>query len=276
MGTVKASGVRTARGFTLVELLVVIAIIAILMALFVPSLARAREAAKRLTCASQQRQLGIAISAYAGDHDGWMPDADKATAQNQTVDSGGDPSDPTTRLGQLVRSGLLPNDRLRMQGLDVAGNASWPVSRLFYCPGLSYTSVPWVIHPGVYWLRYRVGYCYNVWLSSNYSAHCTQWRAPGGSPIARGRRTRGSSETPITAPWEKLKTLVACYDIGSIYGGVVQSPADRPHNAKGVNLLFFDGSVRWFPQPWGVAPTYGSDHNFYSFQAFWTAASDSI
>ena len=57
------------RGFTLIELLVVIAIIAILMAILIPTLNRAREQGKRAACLSNVKQLGLAWVLYADDND---------------------------------------------------------------------------------------------------------------------------------------------------------------------------------------------------------------
>ncbi|MCH8964587.1 MAG: prepilin-type N-terminal cleavage/methylation domain-containing protein, partial [Planctomycetes bacterium] len=64
---------RRNRGFTLVELLVVIAIIALLIAILLPSLARARELAKRTVCGTQLKAVGGAATMYANDNAGsWM------------------------------------------------------------------------------------------------------------------------------------------------------------------------------------------------------------
>ena len=56
--------------FTLIELLVVIAIIAVLAALLVPSLRRARDKATSILCVSNLRNIGVAYTTYANDHDG--------------------------------------------------------------------------------------------------------------------------------------------------------------------------------------------------------------
>jgi len=63
------------KAFTVVELLVVILIIALLIAILLPALARAREAARTVACANNQRNLGLAIFQYAERFDGAMPSA---------------------------------------------------------------------------------------------------------------------------------------------------------------------------------------------------------
>ncbi len=59
--------------FTLIELLVVIAIIAILASLLLPGLQRARAAALRVACLSNQKQIGVGFSLYAGDFNHFYP-----------------------------------------------------------------------------------------------------------------------------------------------------------------------------------------------------------
>ena len=66
--SVRRQGTGQARGFTLVEMLVVVAVLAMLSALLLPVLARARSAGRRTVCKSNLSQLGKAVQMYVTDH----------------------------------------------------------------------------------------------------------------------------------------------------------------------------------------------------------------
>ena len=89
----------TRRAFTLIELLVVVSIIALLVALLLPALNRARDAALSVKCLSNQRQIGLAIQYFAEEHDGFAPGAGEGgTSIGQYIDESDYGSEPESVL----------------------------------------------------------------------------------------------------------------------------------------------------------------------------------
>lgn len=114
---------RTRQGFTLIELLVVIAIIAILAAMLLPALARAKERALRVNCTSNLHQIGVAIVMYATDH-GTYPEIYWPSGQNPWQTEQAYRVTPGTGTITKGPHGL---------GLLYAGK-SIPNAKVFYCP----------------------------------------------------------------------------------------------------------------------------------------------
>src|SRR5262249_8644985 len=121
--------------FTLVELLVVIGIIAVLIAILLPSLSRARESARRVACLSNMRQIGLAATMYMNDNKGWMPPCSRK--QTSGVYSGSWlPVDEVGPNVGVVDNSAPPNSlRLLVQPPWGLGGSKYLANAdVFFCP----------------------------------------------------------------------------------------------------------------------------------------------
>src|ERR1017187_10372092 len=113
------------RGFTLIELLTVIATIAILAALLLPVLSKAKIKAQRTTCLSNLRQLGFAWVMYKDDNSGFL-------TESYPVNRSGDGVNPDVWVqGDMTKPDQAGNPDLIRQGKLYPYNQSVP---LYHCP----------------------------------------------------------------------------------------------------------------------------------------------
>jgi prepilin-type N-terminal cleavage/methylation domain-containing protein len=102
---------RSSKGFTLIELLVVISIIALLVAILLPSLGKAREAAKFTVCKAHEHQVGLALLTYASDNKARIVPGDCWNSMTAWSGNWNQPQWGNTdavNLGHLLKSGHLP------------------------------------------------------------------------------------------------------------------------------------------------------------------------
>ena len=111
-------------GFTLIELLVVVAIIALLIAILLPSLGRARESARRSTCAANLKAIGTSAATYAAENSDKLPNLGNGGGLNWWWDINID----KTPAGNGIANALLTATYATLKGKPDS------VRRIFYCP----------------------------------------------------------------------------------------------------------------------------------------------
>ena len=121
-------------GFTLIELLVVIAIIAVLIGLLLPAVQKVREAANVIQCANNEKQLILAIHAYADANNGRLPPSNFYQVVNQTTGNAAEGSAFYAMLPYYEQGNLfnpvtqdIPNPGYLTAQLSPAGHSRVPV-----------------------------------------------------------------------------------------------------------------------------------------------------
>lgn len=204
-------------GFTLIELLVVIAIIAILAAILFPVFARAREQARRTTCVSNLKQLGLACHMYAQDYDELFPVDDYASnPHGRLIRQIG----PYLRNEQILYCPSAPAISLVTTLQDTpanraAGNISYYYFSFDQLPG---SATPWPATEANGWQR---------WIDRSFLLTSAGW----------GNRTRVMSEQWDTDYW--LASDWFC-----------QPSNQRMHGGSwaSYNILYVDGHVKYSPR----------------------------
>lgn len=230
-------------GFTLIELLVVIAVVAIIAAILFPVFAKAREKARQTSCASNIRQLGLAVQQYVNDNDERMPHPIWSTVNVNWCAGWAGKLYPYVKSTNIYQ---CPNDTT--QSLPMGPDTLYPMSYDFNTNLLSYQYgidgfTPSLNAPAKTVMMFEIGKRSDGWFDS--VANVTNAEETGGSISYYS--ACGEGLEIITWASGLSGRNGASYATGPL-GGRKPQPLvfeDKPRHGEGSNFLLADGHVKW-------------------------------
>ncbi len=207
-------------GFTLIELLVVVAIIALLAALLLPTLSSVMNKAQQTQCASNLRQIGTALFAYAADNNNTLPAVGTPYSPPSEFYSWGHAVWPYA--GYDIAKFIFPTN-------DVCVRAGATEKNIFRCPST--------------WKKPKAAPTVSAGVNANLYSY-----GLNPNPVSNPVGTENADGTPIhlsaiLSPAETAMVTETSFCLGS-RSGYLYWFGLLPHSG-GSNFLFYDGHVQW-------------------------------